>query len=164
MRSSRGRLESNTLARFVRRARVIVARAIAFVEANHAQSCANLRGKRSEVFASADAELCAELFEGHSLLAGYTRSEPGTTSFDINNLTGLRSGNHVLEVRVLIDRACRIVALFSFALNATLLFVLLFLFTRLFSAAFFQLVFLWFGLSTWPTLSVPFIAGSKKMS
>ena len=120
-----------------------------------------MRSKRSEGFASADAESFAELFDGCSRLVGYTRSEPGNTSFDVDNLAGLRSGNHVLEVGVLIDRARRIAALFSFALDATLLFVLLFLFTSLFSTAFFQLVFLWFGLSTWPTLSVPFIAGSK---
>lgn len=61
-------------------------------------------------------------------------------SFDIDNLTGLRSGNHVLEVGVLVDRRARIVALFSFALHAALLFVLLLLFTGLLSAAFFQLV------------------------
>jgi hypothetical protein len=45
-----------------------------------------------------------------------------------------------------------------------LLFVLLLLFARLLAAAFFQLVFLWFGLSTGPTLSVPFIAGSGRRS
>ena len=101
------------------------------------------------------------VFEVNSRLANHPRSEPLQASFDVDNLTGLRSRNHVLEVCVLIDRARRIIALFSLALDATLLFVLLFLFTRLLAAAFFQLVFLWFGLSTWPTLSVPFIAGSR---
>ena len=102
------------------------------------------------------------VFEVNSRRANPPPSEPLETSFDVDDLTGLRSRNHVLEVGVLIDRARRIIALFSLALDATLLFVLLFLFTRLFAAAFFQLVFLWFGLSTWPTLSVPFIAGSKR--
>jgi hypothetical protein len=86
------------------------------------------------------------VFEVNSRLANHPPSEPLETSFDVDDLTGLRSWNHVLEVCVLIDRARRIIALFSFALDATLLFVLLFLFTRLLAAAFFQLVFLWFGL------------------
>jgi len=105
-------------------------------------------------------------------LAIYTRREPGATSFNIDDLAGLRAGHHVLEVGVLIDRARGIVALFSFALNPTLLFVLLFLFARLFAAAFFQLdsfgfglsTWLWFGLSTSPKLSIPFIAGSRRRS
>ena len=107
-------------------------------------------------------ELFAELIEGHSRLTNHPRSAPLESLLDVDDLTGLRSGNHVLEVCVLINRARRIVALFRFTLDPTLLFVLLFLFTRLFAAAFFQLVVLWFGLSTWPTLSVPFIAGSRK--
>lgn len=90
------------------------------------------------------------------------RREPCQALLDIDDLTGLRTGHHVLEVGVLVDRARGIVALFSFALDPTLLFILLLLFTRLLSAAFFQLVVLWLGLATWPTLSVPFIAGFKK--
>jgi len=61
---------------------------------------------------------------------------------DIENLAGLGSGNHILEVGVLIDRAVRIDSLFGFALGAPLLLVLLLLLARLFSAAFFQLVYL----------------------
>jgi hypothetical protein len=61
-------------------------------------------------------------------------------SFDIDNLAGLRSGNHVLEIGVLVDRPARIVALFVLALNAALLLVLLLLLAGLLAAAFFQLV------------------------
>jgi hypothetical protein len=59
-------------------------------------------------------------------------------SFDIDNLTGLRSGNHIFQIGVLIDGAAGVVALFGFTLDAALLLVLLFLFSSLFSAAFFQ--------------------------
>jgi hypothetical protein len=64
--------------------------------------------------------------------------------FDIENLAGLRSRNHILQVGVLIDRPVRIDPLFGFALGAPLLLVLLLLFARLLSAAFFQLVYLSF--------------------
>jgi hypothetical protein len=79
------------------------------------------------------------------------RRESFPGSFYIDNLAGLRTGNHILEIGVLVDRSCGIVALFSFPLCAALLLVLLFLFAGLLSAAFFQLVVL----LTWPTLSVP---------
>jgi hypothetical protein len=87
------------------------------------------------------------------------RGEPGrgAASFNVNDLAGLRSGNHVFEVGVFIGR-CGIVALFNFALGAAMLLVLLLLFTGLLSAAFFQLVVL----LTWPKLSVPFVAGAKE--
>jgi hypothetical protein len=90
--------------------------------------------------------------------AASERRESLPGSFDVDNLTGLRSGNHVLQVGVLIDRSCGIVALFSFALCAALLLVLLFLFAGLLSAAFFQLVVL----LTWPKLSVPLVAGTRR--
>jgi hypothetical protein len=64
--------------------------------------------------------------------------------FDIENLAGLGSGHHILQIGVLIDRAVGIGALFGFALGASLLFVLLLLLARLFSAAFFQLAYLGF--------------------
>ena len=63
-------------------------------------------------------------------------------SFDIDNLAGLRTWDHVLQVGILIDDASRIVSLFSFTLIATLLLILLFLFTGLLAAAFFQLAIL----------------------
>jgi hypothetical protein len=63
-------------------------------------------------------------------------------SVKIEYLAGLRSGNHILEVGILIDRAVRIDLFLSFTLGAPLLLVLLFLFARLLSAAFFQLVYL----------------------
>jgi hypothetical protein len=62
--------------------------------------------------------------------------------FNIYNLAGLRSGNHVLKVGVFVDRTVRINPLFVFAFDSPLLFVLLLLLSRLLSAAFFQLVFL----------------------
>lgn len=66
----------------------------------------------------------------------------GRLSLNIDNLPRLRSGNHVLQVGVFIDRSVRIGPLFVFALDAPLLLVLLLLLSRLLSAAFFQLVFL----------------------
>ena len=63
-------------------------------------------------------------------------------SFDIDNLARLRARDHVLQVGILIDGAGRIVALFNFTLSATLLLILLLLFTGLLAAAFFQLAIL----------------------
>lgn len=85
------------------------------------------------------------------------RRESFAGSFYVDNLTGLRTGDHILEVGVLVDRSRGIVALFGFPLGAALLLVLLFLFAGLLSAAFFQLVVL----LTWPTLSVPLVAGTR---
>jgi hypothetical protein len=85
------------------------------------------------------------------------RRESFAGSFYVDNLTGLRTGDHILEVGVLVDRPRGIVALFGFPLGAALLLVLLFLFAGLLSAAFFQLVVL----LTWPTLSVPLVAGTR---
>jgi hypothetical protein len=70
-------------------------------------------------------------------------------SFNIENLAGLRSGNHILQVGVFIDRPVRIRPLFVLALDAPLLLILLLLFSRLLSAAFFQLVFLSSWLRPW---------------
>ena len=76
------------------------------------------------------------------LATGHACGEPGQGSFDIDNLAGLRAGDHVLQVGILIDGAGRVVALFNFALIATLLLILLFLFAGLLAAAFFQLAIL----------------------
>ncbi len=73
---------------------------------------------------------------------GQARGEPRKGSFDIDNLAGLRAGDHVLQVGILIDGAGRVVALFNFTLIATLLLILLLLFTGLLAAAFFQLAIL----------------------
>jgi len=81
------------------------------------------------------------------------------SSFYVNNLTGLRAGDHVLEIGVFVDCPRGVIALFDFALGAALLFILLFLFTGLLAAAFFQLVVL----LTWPTLSVPLVAGTGRV-
>src|ERR1700746_1586716 len=53
----------------------------------------------------------------------------------VNNLTGLRSGNHPLEIRVFTAFEAPFLA-FSCALDATLLLLLLFLFAGTFSLAF----------------------------
>jgi hypothetical protein len=77
------------------------------------------------------------------LATGHARNEPGQDSFDIDNLAGLRTGNHVLQIGILIDGAGGVVALFSFTLIAPLLLILLFLFAGLLAAAFFQLAILY---------------------
>jgi type IV secretory pathway TrbD component len=76
------------------------------------------------------------------LATGHARGEPGQGSFDIDNLAGLRAGDHVLEIGILINGAGRIVALFNFTLSAALLLILLLLFAGLLAAAFFQLAIL----------------------
>jgi hypothetical protein len=82
--------------------------------------------------------------------AGRARSESGSRCelyslqllllIEVDNLAGLRSGNHIGEVGVLILGHSGRSLPFGHAFDAALFLVLLLLPTKLFSAAFFQLV------------------------
>ncbi len=81
-----------------------------------------------------------EYFKFVSRLGERAESEPREARGRSNNLAGLRLGNYMRQVGIRTGRRFRKYPPFGDAFEPTLLLIELFLFARLFSAAFFQLV------------------------